>query len=181
MRRGSAVLLSILPLLAPTYALPTYMGNEATVAHLNVERAAVPEAAINNLDFSDVDEAAPVPAHAGSTTAFGNIASEGSDHWLLPKRREKRQAPTSDTISGADSRSAESGQDATEAPAGASVAPRRKGGIENIGSYGPKMWLGTAKREIEERSAAPEAQPIVTLDFNYKPPPINQLAPNPTA
>lgn len=178
MRRGSAVLLSILPLLAPTYALPTYMGNEATVAHMNVERAAVPEAAINNLEFADVDEAAPVPAHAASTTAFGNIASEGSDHWLLPKRREKRQAPSSDTISLEDSSSAEG---ATEAPAQASVAPRRKGFIENIGSYGPKMWLGTAKREIEERSAAPEAKPIVTLDFNYKPPPINQLAPNPTA
>lgn len=176
MRRGSAVLLSILPLLAPTYALPTYMGNEATVAHMNVERAAVPEAAIN-LDFSKPDESAPVPANGASTAALGNIASEGSDNWLIPKRREKRQAPSSDTISGADSSSGESGQ----SPAAAPVRPRRKGFVDNIGSYGPSMWLGTAKRDIEEREAAPEADPVVTLDFNYKPPPINRLAPNPTA
>ncbi|KAL8847875.1 MAG: hypothetical protein Q9221_007086 [Calogaya cf. arnoldii] len=156
MKRGSAVLLSLLPLLGTTYALPTYMGNGAIVAHMNEAREAAPE---NGVIPPIIVEAPPgtgppIPAHGSDISALGNIASYGGGkNWLIPKRRERRQAP-----------------------AAAPVRPRRKGGfMENIGSYGSAFHLGTAKRDIEEREAAPEADPMVKLDFGYIPPKVNNL------
>lgn len=106
MRRGSAVLLSILPLLSPVYGLPTYFGNDAAAVHSNVERAAVPEAAVAfeeaekrqissgenpgriSLDTSP-EPVAPITSSINSAYAtIPNIASEGSDHWLGVAKRE---------------------------------------------------------------------------------------------
>ncbi|KAL8998665.1 MAG: hypothetical protein Q9169_002326 [Polycauliona sp. 2 TL-2023] len=184
MRRGSAVLLSILPLLAPTYALPMNMGgNEAVVAHLNIERAAAAEAGI--LDTPEVDEAVPVPAHGSSTSAlFGNTASEGPEHWLPVKRQEKRQEASSDSFTSEDVSEAASGivtasglrsqNSPSRAPPQTIPGPSYGSALGNIASYGPSMRLGTAKRELEER----KADPIVTLDFDYVPPVIHNLASN---
>ncbi|KAL8644833.1 MAG: hypothetical protein Q9226_007571 [Calogaya cf. arnoldii] len=169
MRRGSAVLLSLLPLLGTTYALPTYMGNEAIVAHMNEAREAAPEPVVPINTVDAFAEAPPVPAHASDVSALSNIASYGRKNWLTPKRRERRQAPTSDSFS-------DSSSENQEAPAAAPAGRRRKGGfIENIGSYGTAFHLGTAKRDIEEREAAPEADPMVKLDFGYIPPKVNNL------
>ncbi|KAL8668723.1 MAG: hypothetical protein Q9168_006661 [Polycauliona sp. 1 TL-2023] len=162
MRRGSAVLLSILPLLAPAYALPI-MGNEATVvAHMNAER-----------------DAAPVPAFADEDSAvFSNLASEGSGAWLP----SKRQSSASDTVSLEDDSESEPASSSygqarpqAGAPAAPAAGPSYSSALGNIGSYGPSMRLGTAKkRALEER----KADPIVTLDFDYVPPVIYNLAGN---
>ncbi len=152
MRRGSAVLLSILPLLAPTYALPTYLGNEATLSHMNVERAAVPEPAF----AVDAPESEPI------------------------MRQEKRQSSSSESTTGTELDSPNIGWGGQSQSQSESVATRpltagRSQYVPNIGSYGPEARLGTAKRDmeerdIEEREAAPEAKPAVTLDFDYVPP-----------
>ncbi|KAL8753308.1 MAG: hypothetical protein Q9184_005462 [Pyrenodesmia sp. 2 TL-2023] len=112
MRRGSAVLLSILPLLSPVYGLPTYFGDDAAAVHSNMERAAVPEAAVAleeeaqkrqlssgaqtisnpasiSLDSSSGSADAPVASSMNSAyVTIPNIASEGSDHWLGVAKRE---------------------------------------------------------------------------------------------
>ncbi|KAL8786393.1 MAG: hypothetical protein Q9213_002809 [Squamulea squamosa] len=180
MRRGSAVFLSILPLLSPTYALPTYFGNEATVSHMHAERAALPEPAIS-LGPPEPAPIEPIPAHGESASALDNIASEGPEHWLLGKRREKRQSAGSDSVTGAESGSENIGWGGVSGGSSggggssqtAPVTTERIPVIPNTGSYGPKMWLGTAKRDIEEREAAPEANPAVTLDMDYVPPALD--------
>ncbi|KAL8805311.1 MAG: hypothetical protein Q9200_005484 [Gallowayella weberi] len=167
MRRGSAVLLSILPLLTPTYALPTYFGNEAAVSHMNVERAAVPEPAVTLAHQDDS------PFDPEVEDGISNIASEGASNWLqkLGRRAEdKRQLGS--TISPID-------QEEGNSPASFSGgAPRGRGGRipspANIGSvYSASQRLGTAKREIEAR----EANPRVTLDMNYVPPALDMGMP----
>ncbi|KAI4132798.1 MAG: hypothetical protein LQ338_000502 [Usnochroma carphineum] len=148
MRRGSAVLLTILPLLSPSYALPTFFGNDGAVAHANIERAAVPEAA---LTFDD-----------GSSTS--NV--EGS----IPNL--KRQLGGG----GADSSGSTVGSVSLDAPndsatSGASSGPARISIDYN--SEGSDHWLlPPGKREIEEREAKAEAEakPEVTLDLDYVPP-----------
>ncbi|KAL8905120.1 MAG: hypothetical protein Q9207_002821 [Kuettlingeria erythrocarpa] len=142
MRRGSAVLLTILPLLSPTYALPTYFGNDAAAIHSNVERAAVPEAA---------------------------VALEGAEStkWLSKSKRQLSsgaqtlRTPTSITLD-TDSESA------NEPESPYPDLPT----IPNIASEGSDHWLGVAPREIEEREAKAEAEakPIITLDPSYVPP-----------
>ncbi|KAL8913060.1 MAG: hypothetical protein Q9171_002040 [Xanthocarpia ochracea] len=152
MRRGSAVLLSILPLLAPTYALPTYLGNEATVSHMNVERAAVPEPAFD----LGAPESEPI------------------------MRQEKRQSSSSESTAGTELDSENIGwggqsQSQSEGVVRRPLTAGRSQYVPNIASYGSDAWLGTAKRDmeerdIEEREAAPEAKPAVTLDLDYVPP-----------
>ncbi|KAL8774280.1 MAG: hypothetical protein Q9209_001031 [Squamulea sp. 1 TL-2023] len=176
MRRGSAALLSILPLLTPTYALPTYFGNEATVSHMHAERAALPEPAVSLLGPPEPAPIEPIPAHGESASALNNIASEGPENWLLSKRREKRQSAGSDSITGAESGSENIGWGGVSGDSRQTAPVRsteRVPVIPNTGSYGPKMWLGTAKRDIEEREAAPEANPAVTLDMDYVPPALD--------
>lgn len=149
MRRGSAVLLSILPLLSPTYGLPTYFGNDAAAIHSNVERAAVPEAAV---------------ALEGAESLS---AAHESAKWLSKSKRQLSsgaqtlRAPASITLD----------TDSESANAPDSPYPDLPT-IPNIASEGSDHWLGVAKREIEEREAKAEAEanPIITLDPGYVPP-----------
>lgn len=136
MRRGSAVLLSILPLLSPVYGLPTYFGDDAAAVHSNIERAAVPEAAVA------LEEAEKRQLSSGTQT-LGNPARISLD-------------------------SSSGGADAPVAPSMNSAYVT----IPNIASEGSDHWLGVAKREIEEREAAAEAEakPVISLDTSYVPP-----------
>ncbi|KAL8677583.1 MAG: hypothetical protein Q9224_001733 [Gallowayella concinna] len=165
MRRGSAVLLSILPLLTPTYALPTYFGNEAAVSHMNVERAAIPEPVVTLAPQHDI----PVDSDVGDS--ISNIASEGAGNWLRKiGRRGEEKRQLSSTISPTNLEV----EDATPSlSGGAAYAPRggRNVAPANVGSaFLPSQRLGTAKREIEAREASAEAKPRVTLDMDYVPP-----------
>ncbi|KAL8885723.1 MAG: hypothetical protein Q9205_007600 [Flavoplaca limonia] len=167
MRRGSAVLLSILPLLAPTYALPTYMGNEGTVvAHMNAERAAAPEADRVNLDIPDPEDSASI---------LVDDAPVGEE-WLPTKRQEKRQAPSSDTIAAGGS-PGWGGFSAPERPAApAAAGPSYGSALGNIGSYGPSMRLPVAKRAMEAEKAAQRGN-RVTLDYDFVPEKVNSPLP----
>ncbi|KAL8949703.1 MAG: hypothetical protein Q9222_004212 [Ikaeria aurantiellina] len=151
----------MLPLLSPTYGLPTYFGDEASVSHPNVERAAVPEAAVS----LDIDPA-PKPSFPEGSHTIPNIASEGSDNWLLPRKDEKdlerRQVAAPSTVS----------LDID----GDSLMPTHLGGsvpahIPNMASEGSDQWLGTAKREAKPEAEA-NPSPAVTLDMDYIPPAI---------
>ncbi|KAL8697294.1 MAG: hypothetical protein Q9201_007199 [Fulgogasparrea decipioides] len=160
MRRGSAVLLTILPLLSPAYALPTYFGNEAAVSHANIERAAIAEPAVN----LDTDS---VTLGSDSEETIPNIASEGPEHWLP---RSKRQATTG--VSGSSSISLDVDQNAGEDPV---ATGKESPFIPNIASEGPSHWLGSMKREAKpeaEAEAEAKASPAVTLDMDYVPPPL---------
>ncbi|KAL8708494.1 MAG: hypothetical protein Q9220_006652 [cf. Caloplaca sp. 1 TL-2023] len=162
MRRGSAVLLSMLPLLLPAYGLPTYFGNEASAAHLNLERAALAEADVS-LDIGSP----PVASTTGGTSTIPNIASEGSENWLLPRKEEKELERRQATITAGDSSVSldVSAEDTTPIHSGGSQPAH----IPNIASEGSDHWLGTAKREaIAEPEANPS--PAVTLDMDYVPP-----------
>ncbi|KAI4113953.1 MAG: hypothetical protein LQ345_005174 [Seirophora villosa] len=147
MRRGSAVLLTILPLLSPAYGLPTYFGNEAAaVTHSNVERAAVPEPAAG-LPLSDT-------------------ASEGPVAWL-PKR--KRQFGTAGPAS------VESSDTITMATGGTNSGPISPGvlgpaHIPNIGSEGSDHWLlpPVLKREAKAEAEA-EAEAAITMATGHVP------------
>ncbi|KAL8730158.1 MAG: hypothetical protein Q9166_004241 [cf. Caloplaca sp. 2 TL-2023] len=154
-----------MPLLTPTSALPTYFGNEAAVSHMNVERAAVPEPQVS-LDTADV-----IPANAVAESSIPNINSEGPGHWLTPKRREKRQSSTSDSIGGDEGSSNTFLDVNNDDPA--PIKSGRTPIIENISSQGSDHWLGTAPRRPSNligREAAPEANPAVVLDMDYVPP-----------
>ncbi|KAL9579630.1 MAG: hypothetical protein Q9212_004997 [Teloschistes hypoglaucus] len=163
MRRGSAVLLTILPLLSPAYALPTYFGNDASVPHANIERAAIPEPAVT-LDIAGSNSRA-----SGQGAEFGdsipNIASEGPEHWL-PKLR--RRQTSSGAITGVAGNShitldvAGSNQPA--------VASHRDASISNIASEGSDHWLVP---ENIKREAEAEAKPTITLDMDYVPPAVS--------
>ncbi|KAL8638662.1 MAG: hypothetical protein Q9228_004206 [Teloschistes exilis] len=167
MRRGSAVLLTILPLLSPACALPTYFGNEASVPHANIERAAIPEPAVT-LDIAGSNSRA-----SGQGTEYGdsipNIASEGPEHWL-PKLRRRQ---TTGAITGVAGNSR-----ITLDVAGSSQPPtaaHRDAYIPNIASEGSDHWLvpENIKREAKaEPEAEAEAKPTVTLDMDYVPPAI---------
>ncbi|KAL8692905.1 MAG: hypothetical protein Q9218_002163 [Villophora microphyllina] len=166
MRRGSAVLLTILPLLSPAYGLPTYFGNEASVSHVNVERAAIPEPAIT-LDVAG--------SNAGATgsdrnSEFGdtlpNIASEGPEHWL-PKLRRRQSPGTGGAATGLP------GASTITLDVAGSNRPIHSGNsastIPNIASEGSDHWLIP---ENIKREAKAEASPAITLDTDYVPPAI---------
>lgn len=169
MRRGSAVLLTILPLLSPAYGLPTSLGNDAAVVHSNVERAAVPVPAVSLGDSSsttNADESIP------------NIASEGASAWL-PKLKRQFSGGTASTPS-----SSSNGAITLDVGA-ASSQPIGSGNptlahIPNIASEGSDHWLlpPKEKREIEEREANAEAEanPAITLDMEYVPPALEDTS-----
>ncbi|KAL8661413.1 MAG: hypothetical protein Q9202_005595 [Teloschistes flavicans] len=163
MRRGSAVLLTILPLLSPAYALPTYFGNDALVSHSNVERA-IPEPAVT------LDVAGSNGRAAGASTEFAdslpNIASEGPEHWLPKLRRRQTSGGAITGVAGSSRITldvAGSRQPATGTASGAY--------IPNIASEGSDHWLipENIKREAKAEPEA-EASPTVTLDMDYVPP-----------
>ncbi|KAI4203107.1 MAG: hypothetical protein LQ350_002155 [Teloschistes chrysophthalmus] len=171
MRRGSAVLLTILPLLSPACALPTtYFGNEASIPHANIERAAIPEPAVT-LDIPGSNSRA-----SGQGTELSdsipNIASEGPEHWL-PKLRRRQ-------ISGAGAITGVAGNSHITLDVAGSSQPatggHRDAFIPNIASEGSDHWLvpENVKREAE---AAPEAEaeanPAITLDLDYVPPAVS--------
>ncbi|KAL8868205.1 MAG: hypothetical protein Q9174_005139 [Haloplaca sp. 1 TL-2023] len=174
MRRDSAAILSILPLLAPAYALPTYFGNAAVVARSNVERAAEPAA------------------------VFEEHAAEAPEHWL-PK--EKRQGGITGLASSASDSGIEidlGGEEDQEAPA----PSKQTYTIPNISSQGRDHWL-LARKAKAEAEADPaialdmdytpppmdigsprlgaagkarvrrEADPVIALDMDYTPAPVD--------
>ena len=162
MRRGSAVLLTILPMLSPAFGLPTYLGSDAAVAHANVERAALPEPAVN------LDTAESINARRSAEDAIADWESEALPEWL-PRR--KRQ------ISGASTTGTESGTVSLDVGASTPPSGNTPGGepntIENLGSYGPNAWLKPVGKSLKEREAEAEAEPAVTLDLDYVPPSLD--------
>ncbi|KAL8963988.1 MAG: hypothetical protein Q9183_004791, partial [Haloplaca sp. 2 TL-2023] len=175
MRRDSAALLSILPLLAPTYALPTYFGNEAVVARSNVERAPEPAAVLED------------------------NAAEAPEHWL-PKAKRQGDISGLAASAGAGGISIDTGSEAAEeaAPSGKQTYT-----IPNMSSQGRDNWLLSREAKAEaEAEADPaitldmdytpasveisnprleaagkarvrrEAEPVIALDMDYTPPPV---------
>ncbi|KAL8648004.1 MAG: hypothetical protein Q9210_005229 [Variospora velana] len=150
-RRGSAVLLTILPLLSPAYGLPTYFGNDAAaVTHSNVERAAVPE------------PAAGLPERSSSAyDPLPNVDNEGPETWLPKQKRQFGSVPgaSGGIPSGGSSNGVSldfSGSNTTPDPSG-SVEP---GTIGNIATEGSKHWL--LPPVGLKRDAKPEAEADVS-------------------
>ncbi|KAL8940321.1 MAG: hypothetical protein Q9216_002876, partial [Gyalolechia sp. 2 TL-2023] len=163
MRRGSAVLLTILPLLSPAYGLPTYFGNDAGVAHANVERAALPEAAVN----MDMNE------KRGAEDAIADWENEAvpAPAWLPKSKRQ-----TSNTGLSSGSVSLETGGTPEASSSDGSDAPAMPNTIANVGSEGPANWLRPIGRPIKERDLTAreaEAEPAVTMELGYIPPALN--------
>lgn len=162
MRRGSAVLLTILPLLSPAYSLPTYFGNDAAVAHANVERAALPEPAVN------LDAAETVKAKRAADDAIADWESEALPESLPKSKRQFGGTSTTGLSSG--SVSLDVGNTNANGP-GTGNQPNT---ISNLGSEGPSAWLRPlGKGELVKREAEAEAEPVVTLDLDYVPPPLD--------
>lgn len=171
MRRGSAVLLTILPLFSPVHGLPTYFGNDAAVAQGFVERAAIPEAALDSSSSSAVEDGLP------------NTSSPGPAAWLPKEKRQTNTAtygsPSSNTLD------VDNSFDLPENP-GSMGGPAHI--TTDYASYGSDHWLlPPRKREIEEREAKAEAEadPAITLDMDYVPPALEvsdlDLGPAPLA
>ncbi|KAL9603951.1 MAG: hypothetical protein Q9219_000889 [cf. Caloplaca sp. 3 TL-2023] len=168
MRRGSAVLLTILPLLSPAYGLPTYFGNDASVAHANVERAALAEPAVN------FDAAETMNAKRGTDEAVADWESEALPKWL-PER--KRQINGGAAISGTQSGSVslDAGSPPPSVPMTGGNQPNT---ISNVASEGSSNWLRPVgrplkERDIVEREAEAQPEPAVTLDLDYVPPALD--------
>ncbi|KAI4148370.1 MAG: hypothetical protein LQ341_001600 [Variospora aurantia] len=148
MRRGSAVLLTILPLLSPAYGLPTYFGNE--VAHSNVERAAVPE------------PAAGLPERSSSAyDPLANVDNEGPETWLPKQKRQTGGVnggiPSVESSNGVSLGSSDSNTTPGLSVSAESVEP---GAVTNIGTEGPNKWL---LRPVGlKRDAKPEAEADVS-------------------
>ncbi|KAL8969669.1 MAG: hypothetical protein Q9197_004216 [Variospora fuerteventurae] len=145
MRRGSAVLMTILPLLSPIYGLPTYFGNE--VAHSNVERAAVPE------------PAAGLPERSSSAyDPLANVDNEGPETWL-PKQKRQTGGINGGIPSVESSNGISLGSNPTPDPSG-SAESIRPGVIGNIATEGSDNWL---LRPVGlKRDAKPEAEADVS-------------------
>ncbi|KAL9029952.1 MAG: hypothetical protein Q9196_001862 [Gyalolechia fulgens] len=164
MRRGSTVLLTILPLLSPAHGLPAYFGNDAAVAHANVERAALPKPAVS------LDTAESMNEKRGVEDATLDWDSEAVPEWLPKSKRQSGSSTntglTSSTVS------LNVGEIPEIPPVGRIGQPDT---IANVGSEGPANWLRPISRPIKERDlaereAAAQPNPVVTLDMDYIPP-----------
>lgn len=166
MRRGSAVLLTILPLLSPAYGLPTYFGNDNAVAHANVERAALPEPALN------LDTAEMMNEKRAAEDVISDWESEAVPEWL-PKHKRQSTGGSDGLSSGT----------VTLDVSGAENPPTtgrvgQPDSISNLGSEGPANWLRPTgqtlkERDLTEREAEAEPNPAVTLDMNYRVPDLD--------
>ncbi|KAL9019072.1 MAG: hypothetical protein Q9185_003614 [Variospora sp. 1 TL-2023] len=148
MRRGSAVLLTILPLLSPAYGLPTYFGNE--VAHSNVERAAVPE------------PAAGLPERSSSAyDPLANVDNEGPETWLPKQKRQiggvNGGIPSVESSNGISFGSSDSNVTPDPSESAGSIKP---GAIGNIATEGSDNWL--IRPVGLKRNAKPEAEADVS-------------------
>ncbi|KAL8834494.1 MAG: hypothetical protein Q9170_003729 [Blastenia crenularia] len=150
MRRGSAVLLTILPLLSPAYGLPTYFNNDASVAHANVERAAIPAPAVN------LDTAEAINEKRGAENAVADWENEAVPEWLPKNKRFNGAGLSTGSVS----------LDLSGNPAGGSGSSNgdQPDTIGNLGSEGPAAWLRPVSMPVK-REAEAQPNPAVTLDM----------------
>ncbi|KAI4174590.1 MAG: hypothetical protein LQ343_002163 [Gyalolechia ehrenbergii] len=164
MRRGSAVLLTILPLLSPAYGLPTYFGNDAAVAHANVERSALPGSAVN-LDTAEI-----MKEKRGAEDAIDDSDSEALLEWLPKSKRQSGSSTNSGLTSGSVSLDVGGTSNVPSTD-----RPGQPDTIANLGSEGSANWLRPIGRPIKlaAREAEAKPNPAVTMELGYIPPSLD--------